>query len=232
MPLSLGWPDIALRLALTLIAGALIGMDRDEHGRPAGMRTTILVCLAASLAMIMVNLELGTRGRASDSFVMLDLMRLPLGILTGVGFIGAGAILRGPDGVIGVTTAATVWFVTVIGLCFGSGEIALGLVGTAIALIVLSLLGRVERFIPRIHHAILTATISSPALEAELDRVLAEARVRIARRSIACTAAPAQMRLELVVRWRSSGGTPRLPGFLAEFGRHEGVELLQWQSQS
>jgi putative Mg2+ transporter-C (MgtC) family protein len=134
--------------------------------------------------------------------------------------------------VIGVTTAATVWFVTVIGLCFGAAEIALGLVGTAIALIVLSLLGRVERFISRIHHAILTATIASPALEAELDRVLAEARVRIARRSIAYTAAPAQMRLEFVVRWRSSGGTPQLPGFMAEFGRREGVELLQWQSQS
>src|SRR5262249_60606605 len=105
--------------------------------------------------------------RPSVPSALLAWLRLRLGSLPGVGFIGAGAILRGPDGVIGVTTAATVWFVTVIGLCFGGGEIVLGLVGTAIALIVLSLLGRVERFIPRIHHAILTVGLASPSLAHE-----------------------------------------------------------------
>jgi putative Mg2+ transporter-C (MgtC) family protein len=92
MPLNIGWEDIALRLALTVIAGLLIGHNRTEHGKAAGLRTTVLVCLAASVAMIQVNLLLPTAGRASDSFIMNDLMRLPLGILTGVGFIGGGQI--------------------------------------------------------------------------------------------------------------------------------------------
>src|ERR1700734_3494549 len=92
MPLQLQWTDLVLRLAFTVLASIAIGFSRSEHGKAAGMRTTLLVCLAASVAMIQVNLLLPTAGRAPDSFVMNDLMRLPLGILTGVGFIGGGAI--------------------------------------------------------------------------------------------------------------------------------------------
>src|SRR6185437_296703 len=87
MTVSLGWGEIATRLALTVLVGMLVGYNRSEHGKAAGMRTTLLVCLAASVAMIEVNLLLPTAGRPPGSFVMNDLMRLPLGILTGVGFI-------------------------------------------------------------------------------------------------------------------------------------------------
>src|SRR5436305_2364226 len=104
MAASLQWSDLALRLALAVAAGALIGINRGEHGRPAGLRTTLLVCLAAAISMIQVNLLLGLQGRPSNSFVMLDLMRLPLGILSGMGFIGGGAILKRDNMVQGVTT--------------------------------------------------------------------------------------------------------------------------------
>src|ERR1700752_937738 len=107
MTSSLSWTDVAIRLALTVLAGMVVGYNRSEHGKAAGMRTTLLVCLAASVAMIQVNLLLPTAGRHPDSFVMNDLMRLPLGILTGVGFIGGGAILRRDNMVVGGTTAAT-----------------------------------------------------------------------------------------------------------------------------
>ena len=116
MPLHIGWGDVALRLVLTIIAGALIGYNRTEHGKAAGLRTTLFVCLAASVAMIQMNLLLPMAGKPSDSFITNDLMRLPLGILTGVGFIGGGAILRRDNIISGVTTAATLWYVTVIGL--------------------------------------------------------------------------------------------------------------------
>src|SRR6185312_3211300 len=109
MPLHLGWDEIALRLLLTVIAGVLIGYDRSEHGKAAGMRTTLLVCLAASGAMIQGNLLLPTADKPPDSFITNALMRLPLGILTGVGFIGGGAILRRDNIIVGVTTAATLW---------------------------------------------------------------------------------------------------------------------------
>jgi putative Mg2+ transporter-C (MgtC) family protein len=137
MPLHIGWDDIALRLALTVVAGLVLGFDRSERGKAAGMRTTLLVCLAASVAMLQVNLLLPLAGRTPDSFVMNDLMRLPLGILTGVGFIGGGAILRRDDIVVGVTTAATLWLATVVGLCFGGGQLGLGAVATALGVFAL-----------------------------------------------------------------------------------------------
>jgi putative Mg2+ transporter-C (MgtC) family protein len=106
MPLELTWLDMAIRLVWALIAGAVIGLNRGERGKAAELRTTMLVCLAAAIAMLQMNYLLTLAGRSGNSFVMNDLMRLPLGILTGVGFIGGGAILRRGNLVIGVTTAA------------------------------------------------------------------------------------------------------------------------------
>jgi len=88
--------------------------------------------------MIQANLLLATIGKTANWFVTLDLMRLPLGILTGMGFIGGGAILRRDSLVLGVTTAATLWFVTVIGLCFGGGQISLGIAAFVLGMLVLS----------------------------------------------------------------------------------------------
>ena len=94
MQSSIEWSEVALRLAAAVVAGGLVGFNREEHGRAAGLCTMILVCTAAAISMLQVNLLLATAGRPDDSFIMLDLMRLPLGILSGMGFIGAGAILR------------------------------------------------------------------------------------------------------------------------------------------
>jgi putative Mg2+ transporter-C (MgtC) family protein len=114
---ELTWVDLVIRLACTLIAGAIIGYDRGERSKAAGLRTTVLVCVAASVAMLQMNYLLPLAGRPTDSFVTNDLMRLPLGILTGVGFIGGGAILRRSSLIVGVTTAATLWYVTVWSAC-------------------------------------------------------------------------------------------------------------------
>ena len=137
MPIKLEWPEILVRLLITALAGFIVGLDRGERGRPAGLRTTMLVCLAASVSMVEVNLLLGVTGKAPDSFINFDPMRLPLGILSGMGFIGDGAIIRRDDMIRGVTTAATLWFVTVIGLCLGGGQMLLGLAGLVLALAVL-----------------------------------------------------------------------------------------------
>ena len=90
MPLALPWEQIAIRLLLASIASVMIELKRDEHGHPAGIRTTRLVCLAASFAMLQVNLFRPLAGKYPSSCVVTDLMRIPLGILIGIGFIGAG----------------------------------------------------------------------------------------------------------------------------------------------
>lgn len=153
MLLSPDWQDIAARLVLTVLAGALIGLDREARGHSAGLRTTILVGLAAALTMTQANLLLGVGGKNPDSFASMDVLRFPLGVLTGVGFIGGGAILRRGNLVSGVTTAATLWVMTAIGLAFGGGQYGLGLAGTALTLLTLLVLKWIDVRIPRDHHA-------------------------------------------------------------------------------
>jgi putative Mg2+ transporter-C (MgtC) family protein len=153
MPLSPTWADIAIRLALTVLAGGIIGLNRGARGHAAGFRTTILVCLAASVAMIQANILLSLSGKTSESFAVMDLMRLPLGILTGVGFIGGGAILKRDNLITGVTTATTLWLVTVIGLCFGGGQLVLGITATILAVLILWALKWIDLAIPREHRA-------------------------------------------------------------------------------
>ena len=154
MPLHPTWEDIAVRLVLTVVASAIIGLDRGLRGHAAGLRTTILVGLAASVAMIQANLLLDVGGKTASSFGVMDLMRMPLGILTGVGFIGGGTILKRGNLVTGVTTAATLWAVTVIGLCMGGGQIWLGISATALSVVTLFALKWVDRHIPREHRAV------------------------------------------------------------------------------
>ncbi|UCI07064.1 MgtC/SapB family protein [Mesorhizobium sp. B1-1-8] len=155
MPLHPTWPDLVGRLLLTLLAGFLIGLNREARGHTAGLRTTILVGLAACVAMVQANMLLDVSGKGPDSFVRMDVMRLALGVLTGVGFIGGGAILRRGDLVTGVTTAATMWIMTMIGLAFGGGQFGLGAIATVLTLVTLQALKWVDLNIPRKHKAML-----------------------------------------------------------------------------
>ncbi|MCA0048510.1 MgtC/SapB family protein [Mesorhizobium sp. B283B1A] len=158
MPLHPTWPDLAARLLLIMVAGFLIGLNREARGHTAGLRTTILVGLAAAIAMIQANLLLDATGKGADFFARMDVLRLPLGVLTGVGFIGGGAILRRGDLVTGVTTAATMWIMTMIGLAFGGGQFGLAGVATLLTLITLQALKWVDLRIARNHHAILSVS--------------------------------------------------------------------------
>jgi putative Mg2+ transporter-C (MgtC) family protein len=167
MPLELSWREITIRLALSVLAGALIGANRERRRRPAGLRTTTLVSLAAAVAMIQANLLLPQTGKGHDSFVVLDLMRLPLGILSGIGFIGAGTILKKGDTVEGVTTAATIWFVTVIGLCFGGGQLSLGAAAAGLALLVLWGFKWIEQHSSQDRHATLTLIAEAGSISGE-----------------------------------------------------------------
>jgi putative Mg2+ transporter-C (MgtC) family protein len=186
MPLILTWQDLAIRLILTMVAGSLIGLNRSGHGRAAGLRTTVLVCLAASLSMIEANFLLETNGKTSASFSVLDLMRLPLGILTGVGFIGAGAIVKKGDLALGVTTAATLWITTMIGICIGGGQIALGLSSLALAMFALWGMKRFEKNMEREQQATLTISAEGdPDTQAFILDELKSGGFQIARQSVA-----------------------------------------------
>jgi putative Mg2+ transporter-C (MgtC) family protein len=229
MPVTIGWWDIALRLILTVIAGGLIGANRGEHGRPAGLRTVLLVALAACISMIQANLLMNTVGKPPDSFIMLDLMRFPLGILTGVGFIGAGAILRRDSLVLGVTTAATLWFVTVMGLCFGGGQIGLGIAATALGMFVLWALRWVEVALPQDREATLSV-VAGPegCTESQLREMLTRADFKITSVGLKQDHELNRCEVSCEVRWKTRGPEDRSPEFLEQLARLPGVIKLTW----
>ena len=219
----------ATRLLSTLIAGAIIGYNRGEQGKSAGLRTTLLVCLAASVAMLQVNELLNLSGRPNEPFIMNDLMRLPLGILTGVGFIGAGAILRRRDIVLGVTTAATLWYVTVIGLCFGGGQLLLGWLATAIGCFVLWGLKWLEKFLPAEFYArlIIAVHAGGPA-ESEIREYLSSNGIDIIKMGIHVTGDLQQYTLN--VREQRPPRDGSVPSVVGKLAARAGVVTIDWQS--
>lgn len=230
MPLHVAPEQIALRLALACIAGFVIGLNRDEHGHPAGTRTTMLVCLAATLSMLEVNLLLGMSGKTPTSFVQLDMMRLPLGILSGIGFIGAGVIIKQDKNVSGVTTAATIWLVTVLGLLFGAGSIALGTVGSLLAFVILWAMKYVEHLLPHQYSGSLHLALSPDApSEAEL-RARLSADGRSIRQWSVSYDADVPVTIECETRWTSRARhIPGIPSFVQQLRTLQGVRVLAWK---
>src|SRR6185437_1308114 len=217
---------ILLRLVFALAAAALIGWDRGEHGKTAGLRTHLFVCLAAALATIEVNLLLETRNKPPDSFIQLDLMRLPLGILSGMGFIGAGAIIRRGDMAVGVTTAATLWFVTVIGMCFGAGSIGLGVAGTALGFAVLHAVKQLELNLPADHRATVEVTVEG---DPPVKNVLSDGRYKAIERGGAVNQeGDGRRQLRFDVRWRAPAGELGPLTFLDRLAATPGVVKFTW----
>ena len=231
MALEIHWQQIALRLVLTVIAGGLLGMERSRTGLAAGLGTTLLVTLAASIAMIQMNLLIQTNGKPQDSYVVMDLMRLPLGILTGVGFIGAGAIVRKNELVLGITTAATLWFATVVGLCLGGGQLILGSVSTGIGFFVLWGLRWFENRVEHYQMAQLRVNIGSDGITSqELRHRLEAEKFRIRSLSVTHFVSEGRQQFLLEVRWPSVRGNADVPSVLAELERLPSLIELEWKS--
>jgi putative Mg2+ transporter-C (MgtC) family protein len=112
--------EMVLRLIAALLAGALIGYERSYHGRPAGFRTHALVCVASSLLMLVTVYEAHWMPD-TDSIVQIDPTRMAQGIMTGIGFLGAGVIIKEGLSVRGLTTAASIWITAAIGILAGIG---------------------------------------------------------------------------------------------------------------
>jgi putative Mg2+ transporter-C (MgtC) family protein len=178
---SLSFSEMFLRLIGAFLAGFIVGWERESHGRPAGLRTNILACVASALAMI-ISEALFTQSAAAtiNGSWRPDPARLGAGILTGIGFLGAGTILRHENVIWGVTTAASLWFVTVLGLAFGSGQFVLGGLGVGLALVTLYVLPLFEKQIESDRYATLSVVTGSEDLsEAELRSRIEAAAVNV-----------------------------------------------------
>jgi putative Mg2+ transporter-C (MgtC) family protein len=142
--LAAGWPDaatmirLAFRLVLAALCGAIIGVDRERMGKPAGLRTHTLVCVGAALFVM---------APAESGMATADLSRVIQGLAAGIGFLGAGAILKlnTEREILGLTTAATIWVTAALGVAVGLGRIGLSLLGLAFAWTVLAMGSFLER---------------------------------------------------------------------------------------
>jgi putative Mg2+ transporter-C (MgtC) family protein len=131
--------EVVLKLVLAIALGGLIGLEREASQKPAGFRTNILVCVGATMMMTMAGLLVQAKGGSADTMV-----RMAAGVVTGIGFLGAGTILHARGEIAGLTTASTIWLVAGLGLVIGAGYYVPALVFTALTIITLLLFRRVE----------------------------------------------------------------------------------------
>ena len=138
------------KLLIAAILGGIIGWERHRRGRPAGLRTHLLVCIGVTLMMLVSeHIFVQYQGYKNDSILRIDPARIAAQVVTGIGFLGAGTIMRSRASIRGLTTAASLWVVAGIGLAVGSGFILPAVFTTAIAIAILTLNSIVERKMKR-----------------------------------------------------------------------------------
>src|SRR5512136_3324789 len=130
--------QILLKLILAIALGGLIGLEREASQKPAGFRTNILVCVASAMMMTLATLLVEGKGGSPDALV-----RMAAGVITGVGFLGAGTIFQSRGTIAGLTTASTLWLVAGLGLVIGAGYYVPALIFTALTIATLLLFHKV-----------------------------------------------------------------------------------------
>ena len=154
---------------MAVLLGGAIGLQREIAGKPAGLRTNILICMGAAMLMdLSIRLSLGANGERVG-----DPARLAAQVITGVGFLGAGTILHARGTVIGLTSAATIWMVTALGLTVGAGQYVEAVGAGILVAFVLSGLGRLEYHIRRVRRTVGATIRTRPGFSLEeLTRIL------------------------------------------------------------
>lgn len=168
--------DIVSHLTVAMLAGGLIGIERSYHGRPAGFRTHVLVCMSSALLMLVTMYQSSWFPTAGEDIVRIDPTRMAQGIMTGIGFLGAGVIMKEGLSVRGLTTAASIWITAAIGVLAGIGFYFPVAVGTLLTIAALSLFRWLETLLPAFyyaHHFVAFPREQTPG-EPELRRIIAD----------------------------------------------------------
>jgi putative Mg2+ transporter-C (MgtC) family protein len=197
--------SLILRVLVAAGLSAVIGFERQVHGRPAGLRTHVLVGIGAALVM--------TAGEgvvllvAARTGVQIDPGRIAAGVITGIGFLGAGTIIRVGDWVRGLTTAASVWYVAALGVVAGQGQYVLALGGAAIGVAVLTVLDRVEERIPSATYHNLGVNVA-PEKRVDVHQAILtlcrDKRIRVQLRAWASSGADGAVTLRFMIRRRGT----------------------------
>ena len=220
-------------LLVALIVGGMIGFEREIHGRPAGLRTHMLVCLASALmiqASHVVPLDVPT---VNDTVrIVMDPNRLAAGIVTGIGFLGAATVIRAGDIVRGITTGATVWSVAGLGIVIGQGEYVLAIVAGILILLLLAGVDRLARGIaPVIYRRLVVRGERSELtqLAETVGEMLKARKIRV--QDLSGTRAGPEHPFQLVfhIRCRNVKQAPEMLELLSDL---KGVTSVEWSEIS
>ena len=216
--------EITFRLLLAIAIGGAVGIERTHRGRPAGFRTHALVALSTALLMLLtVYEERWVPVVAAGAHVTLDPTRMAQGIMTGIGFLGAGSILREGLNVRGLTTAASIWITAAMGVLIGIGFLFPAVLAAVLTLVVLALFRWVEDRIPTPFHARVVVRFKrtrAPTEEAVRD-LMHELRLVIASLAYRVDSKDDFFEYRMVVRSQSVAAANQLAARLSEL---EGVE--------
>jgi len=191
--------EISARLVLALVFGGLIGLERESYGRPAGFRTHILVSVGSALIMIVSVYGIAPI-RFSFGRPTYDAARIASQVVSGIGFLGAGTIMREGSNVRGLTTAASLWVVAGIGMAVGIGAYLPASVTTGLVLVTLLLLSRVERhFLSTKRHVLLLEISDQPGQLGAIGLVLGRYGINIHDVSLDQDVRPTLLELSVVL---------------------------------
>jgi putative Mg2+ transporter-C (MgtC) family protein len=202
---------MVLRLAAALVAGAAIGFERSFHGRPAGLRTHTLVCLASAMLMLVTAYQDAWFPGTVET-LRIDPTRMAQGVMTGIGFLGAGVIIKDGVAVRGLTTAASIWVTAAIGVLAGVGFYFALVACTVFTLCALSLLRRLEGLLPSYSYAAHTVVVpSAGTLNEETLKAFLQAQ-DFSVHLVSCDQdyVAGTVKYEMTIRTRVNGGLARL----------------------
>ena len=168
VPHLIGTPELVMRIAIGAALGGVIGYERRHHRRPVGLRTHLIVAMAAATFMVISSQFVYYQHYGKEDLVTVDSSRIAASVVSGIGFLAGGAILRTGLTVQGLTTAAGLWLVTAIGMSAGSGMFTVSAVVTAMGIVALTLLRRFENKDDSIRRRMVVVTDD----EADIDQIL------------------------------------------------------------
>ncbi|HET9715597.1 MAG TPA: MgtC/SapB family protein [Pseudolabrys sp.] len=207
---------IVTRLFGAIIIGALIGLERTFHGRPAGFRTHALVCLASALLMLVTVYQLHWMTQVPIDTIRADPTRMAQGIMTGIGFLGAGVIFKEGLSVRGLTTAASIWITSAIGILVGIGFWYPAILGAIATLVVLALFRYVEVKLPSEFYAYHTLRFTRDHVISEEDvhRLVRKHGFTVTNLSSRLLEGGQQFEYRMTIKSRNRRNADRLSGHL------------------
>lgn len=218
--------SVLFRVFLALVLGGAIGLEREMHGRPAGLRTHVMVCLGA--AILMLASEYTQKSLAETGPAVFNPDRVAAGIITGIGFLGAGAIMRDGNFVRGLTTAGSIWFVAGLGIVIGKKFYPLALCSTLAALMVLVLFRYVEDWVSTLDFRDLVVKAEGKSYEnvtGQCETMLRESGIDVDDKHLIVDRSNSEVEIKYTVKFKKGD---LKEGTILDISRLAGVKKVVW----